>query len=101
VLLWSHKPKGKRHKKSRFVLDVSRTGFNDLPRQIRDAMRFLKANQPVLRSLRRFPGVDSVNLDFGINRTRGAVVQCESFPSELLRRAGELSVELTISFHAP
>jgi hypothetical protein len=43
-----------------------------------------------------FPGVESAGLDFGIARRDGAA-QFESFPSELLRLAGNLGLDLDLS----
>jgi hypothetical protein len=97
---WQHKLRGGRHQNSVFVLDVRKTGFDDLTRQIQDAMRFLRTNQRILKSLRRFPGVDSAALDFGINRIH-RVIQCETFPNELLHLAGGLGIDLEISIYPP
>jgi hypothetical protein len=98
---WSRKPNGPQHKHSGFSLDVSKASFDNLRRPIQDAICFLKANKHVLGSLRRFLGVESRDLGFAVNRVRGAAVQWETFPIELLQKTGELDIELTLGFYPP
>src|ERR687898_774193 len=59
-------PDGRKHERSGCNIEVSQRGFSDFPGQVRDAVRFLKENAAAVRLLRRFPGVESLALDFGV-----------------------------------
>lgn len=94
------RPKGERHKSSGVTIDVSRAGFENLKRQIRDAIKFLAERRAVLRGLRRVVGVETMTLDFGV-ADRAAVAQFDYFPPELISAAGSLGIGLEISrYHA-
>jgi hypothetical protein len=84
--------------RSGFNLTVSDAGFDDLPGQIRDAIGFLDEHEDELRRLGSFDGVELVCLHFGV-RWQGTAVQTETFPPELLWRAGALDIELAISHY--
>lgn len=81
---------------SGFKIDASRADFSDLGKQIKDAIRFLKRNRKELAILSKFRGVETIELDFGI-ASRDVPVQCDSFPAELVRLAGELNIGITLS----
>lgn len=83
---------------SGFHVGVSRARLGDLPGQIRDALRFLSRHEEELQRLGRFEGVESVCLDFAIERT-DAVVQSDVFDAELLWRAGALDIDLVVSHY--
>jgi hypothetical protein len=70
----------------------------DPAQQVLDAIEFLKANQVELEKLRHVQGV-TMCLDFGI-ADRDVVVQCDRFPPELLRLAGNLEIGIEISHYA-
>jgi hypothetical protein len=80
-------------------LTVSEAGLSDLDSQILAAIVFLDQHEEELRRLGGFPGVDVVSLDFAVAR-RQVVAQTESFPSELLWRAGALDITLAITHYA-
>jgi hypothetical protein len=73
---------------------------DDLPSQVDDAILFLKANHDEIVRLRQTPGLDGLVLDFGIAR-RDVAVQCDSFPSELVRLAAEFDLGLEMSQYPP
>ena len=84
---------------SGFHVSVSEAEFTDLPAQIRDAVRFLSRHEEELQRLGRFEGVESVCLDFAIER-RDVAVQSEVFDAELLWRAGALDIDLVVSHYS-
>jgi hypothetical protein len=84
---------------SGFQVSVSEADLSDLPAQIRDAVRFLSRNEEELQRLGRFEGVESVCLDFAIER-RDIAVQSEVFDAELLWRAGALDIDLVVSHYS-
>lgn len=84
---------------SGFALTVSRAGFDELDRQIQDAIEFLDEHEDELRRLGGFQGVESVSLGFGA-RLLYVAAQTEAFPSDLLWRAGALDISLEITHYA-
>jgi hypothetical protein len=90
-----------RSERAGFDVRVSEADFDDLATQIDDALEFLDTHEDELRRLAGFPGVDSVALDFAVS-WRNVAVQTDSFPPELLWRAGALDISLDIShYHMP
>jgi hypothetical protein len=77
-------------------IPVCETNFDDLEQQITDAIAFFTANEHQIRALCEFPGVEGVSLDFGIKR-RDVYVQTDVFPSELVRIAGSLGLEIELT----
>jgi hypothetical protein len=91
-------PDGKQWDASGFNLPVSEAGFN-LSEQIEDAMRLLRDHADELRRLLRFPGLEEVCLDFGIQR-REVAAQTAVFPADLLWQAGALDIDLVVTHYA-
>lgn len=89
-------PQGRRHEQSFVNVVVSDGGFRDLPRQASEATEFLLAHRAEVSRLVGFPGVEGVELDFGIAR-RDVVVQSDSFPTALVRVAGELGLSIGLT----
>ena len=83
---------------SGFNLTVSDATIDELEIQILQAMSFLDEYEEELRRLGRFPGVEGVSLDFGI-RWREVAAQTDTFPSDLLWRAGALDISLEITHY--
>ena len=83
---------------SGFHVTVSDADFDDLPAQIRDALRFVSRHEEELRRLGRFDGVETVCLDFAIDR-RDVSVQSAVFDAELLWRIGALDIDLVVSHY--
>ena len=78
---------------------MSEAELSDLPAQIRDAVRFLSRHEEELQRLGRFEGVESVCLDFAIER-RDIAVQSDVFDADLLWRAGALDIDLVVSHYS-
>ncbi len=93
------RPGGETWQSSGFHVGVSEAEFNDLPGQIRDAVRFLSVHEEELQRLGRFEGVEAVCLDFAIDR-KDVAVQSDVFDAELLWRAGALDIDLVVSHYA-
>lgn len=81
-----------------FNLSVSDAGFADLDVQIQEAIEFLDTHEDELRRLGRFPGVEEVEIDFGIE-WRDASPQSDTFPADLLWRAGALDIGLRVTHY--
>jgi hypothetical protein len=81
---------------SGFTVIVSEAPGNNSPRQVRDAVEFLRAHEEELSRLLRCPGLEDVRLDFGISRS-DALVASYYLPPELLRLAGLLGIGVEIS----
>jgi hypothetical protein len=88
---------------SGFSCDVSNRGFNQLQAQIKDAKEFIKFLRRDLKKLKTFPGVEEMELDFGItNRplsNKNIIVQGEVFPAELAQLAGSVGLNIAITLY--
>jgi hypothetical protein len=62
-------------------------------------VRFLSRHEEELQRLGRFEGVESVCLDFAIER-KDVAVQSEVLDAELLWRAGALDIDVVVSHYA-
>ncbi len=94
------KPNGDKYKSSSVTIDVSGAQFENVKRQIRDAIKFLAEHRSILRGLRRVVGVETITLDFGVS-DRSVAAQFDYFPPELITAAGSLGIGLEISrYHA-
>jgi hypothetical protein len=94
------KPNGVKWPKTGLNVVASDADFDEFQTQVRDAIVFLKANGSEIRRLVRFAGVEDVGLDFAISR-RDVFVQCDCFPAELVRLAGECGISLEQSHYPP
>ena len=70
--------------------------MDDVLQQIEDAISFLKSNQKELAKLLEFPGADTNYIDFAIEDRLDVGLQCDRFPPELLRLAGNLGIGIEI-----
>jgi len=77
--------------------EVSSAAFNDLARQVADAVALLQSNDGQLRQLLSQPGASGV-LDFAIE-WRDVAVQSDTFPAQLVRAAGSLGLSLEFSHY--
>lgn len=75
---------------------ISEASFDDVKSQIRDAVRFLRANQEQLKNVMG-PDASGV-LDFAVE-WRDVAIQCDVFPPELVREAGRLGLALQFSHY--
>lgn len=92
-------PRARTNSRSGFNVVVSRKPFSDFDGQVRDAVTFLGKQRRAIQALRRRDGVDGASLDFGVERRADAAVQCQAFPEDLVRLAGELGLGLELSFY--
>src|SRR5262249_34827302 len=92
----ARQPDGRRHERSGVHVSASDADFEEFPRQVEEATAFLRAEVEQVRRLCKFPGVEDVTLDFGIDR-RGVAVQCDYLPPELVRLAGALGLGIELS----
>lgn len=83
---------------SGFNLTVSDASIDEIEIQILQAMSFLDEHEDELRRLGRFDGVEEVSLDFSI-RWREVAAQTDTFPPDLLWRAGALDIALEITHY--
>ena len=92
--------------KSRGPLTTS--GFNvlvsddddDLERQSRDAIRFLRDHESEMRRARLYPGVEFTFLDFSTS-FRDVAVQSERFSPDIVSAAGTLGLGIELSLYPP
>ena len=77
---------------------ASEAEFSDLSQQIDDVLLFLRLNQEYIKGLSAFPGVEGVGLDFGVDIHPPGWASF-TFPTELLRLAGEAGVSLCLSVY--
>jgi len=94
-------PSGRRHTRSGLNVQVSSKSFENFSGQLRDAERFLQLHRRVLKTLRCFPGVESVALDFGVARREDVVVQVETFSEAVVTLAGSIGLALELSHYPP
>lgn len=94
------RPDGERNKESGAAFLVSDADFDQFEKQKRDAIAFLKTKKAAIRKIMNWPGVDGGELDFGVEQ-REVVIQCEHFPSELLKLAGGLGLDIELSLYPP
>jgi len=89
-------PHGRRNEQSGVHIAVSDAAFEEFPRQVEEAVVFLRTHYEEVRQLVQFPGVELAYLDFGVAR-REVEVQCDYLPPELVRLAGELGLGIELS----
>ena len=84
-----------------FTVLVSEAGVEEFEEQIEAAVEFLRINNDELTRLARFPGVETVLLDFGCafpnQRVAGRFFR---LPLPLLRECAEVGVEVELSVYA-
>ena len=91
------KPRGEKNGTTGINIAISHRSFNNLNRQIKAAISFLKKNRTEIKRLVRFTGLDGPPvLDFGINK-RGFPGQFDRFSAELVSLAGRLGLAIELS----
>lgn len=75
---------------------VSNASFDNIKRQIKDAIIFLTENKADIKRLMRFKGVEGAELDFASHKD-GAFLQEVEFTSELVALAGSLGLSIKLS----
>jgi hypothetical protein len=77
---------------------ASGADFDEFPKQVAEATEFLRAQAKQLLRLRSFPGVQVVNIDFGVER-RDVAIQCDYLTPELVGLAGSLGMGIGFSIY--
>jgi hypothetical protein len=93
------RPTGARQRFSGFNSVVSGAERNQLARQLREAEQYVRTHARLLRRLRKWPGVEGVELDFGVEWKRDAVVQSSCIPESLVAAAARAGVALEITMY--
>jgi hypothetical protein len=77
---------------------ASGADFDEFPKQVAEAAAFLRVHSKELLRLRSFPGVQMVNINFGVER-RDAFVQSDHLTHELVGLAGSLGMGIVFSIY--
>ncbi len=83
---------------SGITIVVSEDCGDNLHQQVQDAIEFLRANRKEIIRLRRFAGLQEMELDFGVNRRTG-FLQTNIFPAGLTILVGELDMGIELSIY--
>ena len=78
---------------------VSDAEFEEFAQQKQDAFEYLMHNKTQIRQIMSLSGAQGT-LDFGII-WRDVAVQCDHFPAELIRIAGELGLAIELTQYPP
>ena len=93
----------KRKKYDRFGVTIgfSKRDWDDLPGQIKDAVKFLRAHGRDLRKLTRGITLDDAYIDFPVYSrfSKKIVAQQESFPQDLLQLCGKFGLGINLSIY--
>ena len=96
------KPNGKKLTHSSLSIEASKADFDNLNKQIKDTILFLKRNKKKLANVATTKGIDFAVLDFGVNLRidrKKVLIQSDLFPSELLMLAGNLGLDMELSLY--
>src|SRR6185312_5861014 len=96
------KPEGRKVEHSRIAIETSKADFDELDKQIKDTIRYLKTHKEKLSYINQVKEVDLALLDFGINLRidkKKVLLQSDRFPAELLRLAGEIGLDIELSIY--
>jgi hypothetical protein len=102
--LFKLKPNGRKYYDSGMSFSPSKASFDRLDKQIKDTIRFLQKHNKSLKKLTTNKDTDSSVIDFGIYLRMGynnIIAQSDYFPSELLKLAGDLKIDLGLSLYPP
>ena len=94
-------PKSAKTRKTGLSFLVSNADFNQLNKQIKDAIKFLSNNKSEIKKITTNKNFEHARLDFGIEIRIGknVIFQFDSFPYELLSLLGELKIDLETSLY--
>ena len=82
------------------IFDVSNAETSDLEKQIKDAIKFLKAHQKELGKACSIKTIRTMALDFNFNSRidqKKVAIQYDYFPSELIKLAGNLNLSIWLT----
>jgi hypothetical protein len=91
-------PNGRKHERSGANFSASVAEMSNFELQLEETNGFLREFASEIRSLRVFPGLQGLTLDFGVE-TKPPHWSSFTFPSDLLSAAGELDVALELSVY--
>lgn len=91
-----HSSHGRVNASSGLRVVVSDAAFSEFPRQVEDVSVFLSRHWGAIHSLVGYPGVEDVELDFGVETSPPSWCSFR-FPPELLRLAGDAGVTIVLS----
>jgi hypothetical protein len=99
--IFPSRPEGRRHVLSGFSVVVADTTPTDLQSQVARALAFLDRHATDILAIHESDMTPDIRLDFPVRLRAGREVaaQFESFPADLVRRAGALGVGLAISIY--
>lgn len=100
--MFKSKPEGRKVEYSRVAIQTSKADFNELDKQIKDTIRYLKRHKDKLSHIKQVKEIDFALLDFGINLridNEKVHLQSDRFPNELLKMAGELGLDIELSIY--
>lgn len=87
---------GSHHKSSGCNITISNADFADFERQVADAIECLTKDGGDFESIRYFDGVESMTLDFGVQRQPGSA-RFWYLPEDLIRLTGRLGIAIELS----
>ncbi|MEZ5300894.1 MAG: hypothetical protein R3F11_09615 [Verrucomicrobiales bacterium] len=90
------RPNGSKHKRTGANFSASDASMSDFRQQLKQATAFLRDFASEIRSLRAYPGVEGMSLDFGVE-TNPPHWASFGFPADLVAAAGELKINLVVS----
>lgn len=90
----------KLNRNSGFNILVSDAEFNEFEKQKKEAIDYLRKHQELLSKIMSYEGVDGGDLDFGIE-WRDVVIQCDNFPANLIKLAGQIGLGVELSQYEP
>jgi hypothetical protein len=96
------KPDGEKLPYSFISMEASNADFEDLNKQITDAIRFLKRNKEKLAQISATKGIEFSVLDFGIYLRidkKKVLCQSDTFPNKLLKLAVDLGLDIELSIY--
>lgn len=83
-----------------FNVSVGEAELGDLEGQVQDAIVFLRRHKSELQNLQKYNGVDRVFLDFALVQENASVFST-SLPAELLSLAGEIGIDIELTYFPP
>ena len=96
------KPDGEKLTSSSMSIETSKAEFDNFKKQIDDTITFLKRNKEKLGHVALTKGIESAVLNFGIDLRidkKKVLTQSDTFPSELLKLAGDLGLDIELSIY--
>ncbi len=78
---------------------VSNASFDNLKKQIKDAIKYLTANKAEIKRLMRFKGVEGAELDFASNKNDQFLQEVE-WPPELITLASSLCLSIKLTLYS-